>query len=76
MFFVTGGKHVTSDNMFKVAEVNTQTAESMEMENGKMSQVEYHLRCEAGLPILERLVNELENNVRRQTSKELEMLLR
>ncbi len=45
------------------------------MENGKMSQVEYHLRCEAALPTLEYLVNELKNHVRQQTSKELEMLL-
>ena len=37
--------------------------------------MEYHLRCKAALPILERLVNELEKNVGRQTSKELEMLL-
>jgi hypothetical protein len=45
------------------------------MENGKHSWVEYHLRCKAALPILERLVNELEKNVGWQTSKELEMLL-
>ncbi len=38
--------------------------------------MEYHLRCKAALPILERLVNELENNSMQQTSKELEMLLR
>ncbi len=46
------------------------------MENGKKSPVEYHLRRKATLPIFERLVNELENNVGWQTSKELEMLLR
>jgi hypothetical protein len=45
------------------------------MENGKQSLVEYHLRHKAGLPIFERLVNELENNVGQQTSKELETLL-
>jgi hypothetical protein len=45
------------------------------MENCKHSQVEYHLRCKAALPIIEHLVNELEENVGRQTSKELEMLL-
>ena len=37
--------------------------------------MEYHLRRKATLPILERLVNELEKNVEWQTSKELEMLL-
>jgi hypothetical protein len=30
------------------------------MENGKQSWVEYHLRHNGALPILERLVNELE----------------
>jgi hypothetical protein len=44
------------------------------MENGKHSQVEYHLRCKAALPILEHLVNELEKYIWWQTSKELEML--
>ena len=61
--------------MFKAAEINRQTEEAAEMENGKHSRVEYHLRRKAALPNLERLVNELEENVGRQTSKELEMLL-
>jgi hypothetical protein len=61
--------------MFKAAEINMWTAEAGEMENGNKSQVEYHLRCKTALPILERLGNELEKNVRQQTSKELEMLL-
>jgi hypothetical protein len=60
--------------MFEAAEINRQTAEPVEMENGKHSRVEYHLRCQVALPILERLVNELEKNVGRQASKELEML--
>ncbi len=51
-------------NMFKAAEINRQTEEAVDMENGKHSWVEYHLRCKAALPILERLVNELEKNVR------------
>jgi hypothetical protein len=46
--------------MFKAAEISGQTEEAAEMENGKHSRVEYHLRCKAALPILERLVNELE----------------
>jgi hypothetical protein len=61
--------------MFKATEINRQTAEVAEMENGKHSRVEYHIRHKATLPILERLVNELEKNVGQQTSKELEMLL-
>ncbi len=46
-------------NMFKAAEINWQTTEAAEMENGKHSRVEYHLRRKAALPILERLVIEL-----------------
>jgi hypothetical protein len=45
------------------------------MENGKHSRVEYHLRRKAALPILERLVNELEKMSGGKRSKELEMLL-
>ncbi len=62
-FIITGGEHVTSDDMFKVAEINRPTAEAMEMENGKKSPVEYSLRRKAALPILDCLMNELENNV-------------
>ncbi len=47
-------------NMFKAAEINRKTEEAAEMGNGKHSRVEYHLRLKAALPILERLVNELE----------------
>ncbi len=47
-------------NMFKAAEINRQTTEVAEMENGKQSWVEYHLRRKAALPIHEHLVNELE----------------
>jgi hypothetical protein len=46
--------------MFKAADINRRTAKAAEMENGKQSRVEYHLRCKAALPILEHLVNELE----------------
>ncbi len=62
-------------NIFKAAEINWQTKEAAEMENGKHSRVENHLRCKVSLPILVRLLNELEKNVGGQTSKELEMLL-
>jgi hypothetical protein len=75
-FLVMGGKRVTSDNMFKAAEIDRWPAEAAEVEKGKKSYMEYHLRREAALPILERLVNELENNVRRLTNKGLETLLR
>jgi hypothetical protein len=73
---VTGGKHVTSDNMFIAVELNWQKAEASEREKDKKSRVEYHARCKAALPIIDRLKTELENNVGQLKSKELEVLLR
>ena len=75
-FFVTGGEHVTSNDMFKAAEINRRTAEAVEREKDKKGWVDYHRRREAALPIINRLENELENNVWRLISKELEALLR
>ena len=66
---------MTSDNMFKVVKINRQTEEAVEREKEKKSQVEYHVRQEAKLPIVNHLENELENNVAQLTSKELEVLL-
>ncbi len=40
------------------------------------SRMEYHARREGALPIVDRLENELENNVGWLKSKELEVLLR
>ncbi len=64
------------DDMFKVAEINRRTEEAMDREKEKKSWVEYHARQEATLLIVDRLKNELENNVAWLTSKELEVLLR
>jgi hypothetical protein len=75
-FFVTGGKHVTSDDMFIAVELNWRRAEAAEREKDKKSWVEYHARCKAALLIVDRLENELENNIWRLKSKELEVLLR
>ncbi len=58
-FFVTGGKHVTSNDMFKVAEINRRKLEAAEREKEKKSRVEYHARREAALPIINRLQNDL-----------------
>jgi hypothetical protein len=71
-----GGKHVTSDDMFIAVELNRRRAEAAEREKDKKSRVEYHARREAALLIVDRLENELENNVGRLKSKELEVLLR
>ncbi len=75
-FFVTGGKHITSDNMFKSAEIVSRNAEAVEREKDRKRRLEYHARREAALPILDRLENKLENVVARLTGKELEVLLR
>ena len=74
-FYVTGGEHVTSDDMFKAAEINRRKAKAAEREKEKKSWVEYHARRKAALPIVDRLKHELDNNVGRLTSKELEVLL-
>jgi len=57
-FFVTGGEHVTSDDMFKAAEINRRTVEAAERKKDKKGRVDYHHRHEAALPILNRLENE------------------
>jgi hypothetical protein len=48
----------------------------MEREKDKKSWVENRARCKAALPIVDRLENELENDVGWLKSKELEVLLR
>jgi hypothetical protein len=74
-FFMTRGKHITSDDMFKSAEIMSQNAEAVEREKDRKQHLEYHARREAALPILDHLENELENVVVRLTGKELEVLL-
>jgi hypothetical protein len=75
-FFVTGGEHITSDDMFKSAEIVRRNAEAMEEEKEKKRRLEFSARREAALPILDRLKNVLGNAVTRLTGKELEVLLR
>jgi hypothetical protein len=75
-FFVTGGEHITSDDMFKSAEIVRRNAEAVEVEKDKKLRLEYRARREAALPVLDRLENVLENAVTRLTGKELEVLLR
>jgi hypothetical protein len=64
-----------SFRMFKAAEINRRKAVAAEREKEKNSRVEYHARRKAALPILDCLEHELNNNVGRLTSKELEVLL-
>ena len=75
-FFVTGGEHVTLKDILIAAELNQRKAEITEREKDKKSRMEYHVRREVALPIVDRLKNELENDVGRLKSKELEVLLR
>ena len=72
---MTGGEHITSDDMFKSAEIVRRNAEAVEVEKDKKRRLEYRARREAALPILDRLENVLENAVTRLTGKELEVLL-
>ncbi len=74
-FFMTGGKHITSDDMFKAAKIMRRNAEVVEREKDKKRRLEYHARREAALPVLDRLENVLENIFARLTGKELEVLL-
>ena len=73
---MTGGEHITSDDMFKSAEIMRRNAEAVEVEKDKKRRLEYRARREAALPVLNRLENVLENAVTRLTGKELEVLLR
>ena len=75
-FFMTGSEHITSDDMFKTAEIVRQNAEAVEVEKDKKRCLEYPARREAVLPMLDCLENVLENAVTRLTGKELEVLLR
>jgi hypothetical protein len=54
-FFVTGGEHVTLNDMLIAAELNQRKAEATGREKDKKSRVEYHARREAALPIVDRL---------------------
>ncbi len=70
-----GGEHITSDDMFKSAEIVSQNAEAVEREKDRKWRLEYHARRKATLPVLDRLENKLENVVARLIGKELEVLL-
>ncbi len=72
-FYVTGGVHITSDNMFIAAEMGNRKREIAEMEKDKKVRVDFHTRRDAALIILDRLDHELDGNVARLTNKELEV---
>ncbi len=43
-FFVTGGKHITSDNIFKSAEIVSQNAEAVEREKDRKRSITQGVR--------------------------------
>jgi hypothetical protein len=73
---VTGGEHITLEDMFKSAKIMSRNAEAVEREMDRKQRLEYHARCKAALPVLDCLENELVNVIARLTRKELEVLLR
>jgi len=75
-FFVTGGEHINSNDMFISAEMGNREREIVAMEKGKNRRVEFHARRNATLVVLDRLDHKLDGNVKRLTNKDLEVLLR
>ena len=77
-FFVTCGEHITLGDMFKSAEIVrwNRNVDVVEVEKDKKWCLEYRTRRKAGLPVLDRLENVLENAITGLTGKEFEVLLR
>ena len=75
-FFVTGGEHINSKNMFISAEMGNREREITEMEKGKKVHIEFHARRDAALVVLDRLDHQLDGNAERLTNKDLVVLLR
>ncbi len=74
-FFITGGEHINSNDMFISAEMGNREREIAEMEKGKKVHIEFHARCNAALVVLYRLDHKLDGNAKRLTNKDLEVLL-
>jgi hypothetical protein len=62
--------------MFKAAEIGVQNIQIDEKEKDKKSRIEFSVKRDVALPVLDCLTNELDENVLRLTSKVLEVLLR
>ena len=75
-FFVTGGKHINSNDMFISAEMGNREREIAKMEKGKKVRIQFHTRRNTALVVLDRLDLELDGNIKRLTNKDLEVLLR
>ena len=67
---------MTSNDMLIAVELNQRNAEVTEREKEKKSRVEYHARREAALPIVDRLQNDLGDDIGQLKSKDLEVLIR
>ncbi len=75
-FFVTGGEHINSNDMFISAEMGNREREIAGMEKGKKVRIQFHTRRNTALVVLDRLDHELDGNIKRLTNKDLEVLLR
>ena len=75
-FFITGGKHINSNDMFISAEMGNREREIAKMEKGKKVRIQFHTRRNTALVVLDRLDHELDGNIKRLTNKDLEVLLR
>jgi hypothetical protein len=75
-FYVTGGKHITSDDMFIAAEMGNCKREIAETEKDKKVRVDFHTRRGPTLINLDRLDHKSDSNVVRLVNKEMEVLLR
>ena len=75
--YVTGGEHITSDDMFIAIEMGNGKREIAEMEKDTNVRIEFHTRRDAALIIiLDRLDHESDGIVAGLTNKELGVLLR
>jgi len=62
--------------MFISAEMGSREREIAAMEKGKKVRIEFHVRHDAALVVLDRLYHKLDGDVERLTNKDLEVLLR
>ena len=60
---MTGGEHITLDDMFIAAEMGNREREIAEMEKEKEVHIDFYVRCNAVLFVLDRLEHKLGNNI-------------
>ncbi len=60
---MTGGEHITLDDMFIAAEMGNREREIAEMEKEKEVHIDFYVRRNAVLFVLDRLEHKLGNNI-------------